>query len=80
MFIRTVWFTVDPEYPDIQPESPGKCYSSEVSLGQESPDPYVRSIRTYTRSIRVPFTQRLVFCERGYKYPYTPSFISLLLI
>jgi hypothetical protein len=63
----------DPEYPDSNPESPGHCYSSD--LGPESLDPYVRSIRTYTRSIRVPFTQRLVFYERGYKYPSYP-FIS----
>jgi hypothetical protein len=68
----------DPEYPDKHPESPSNCYPSEVSLSPECPDPFVRSIRTYTRSIRVPFTQRLVFYERGYKYPPYP-FIHLSL-
>jgi hypothetical protein len=67
-----------PEYPDKHSEFPGNCYPSEVFLRPESPDPSVRSIRTYTRSIRVPFTQRLVFCERGYKYPPYP-FIHLSL-
>jgi hypothetical protein len=54
-----------PEYPDKHPEFPGNCFPSVVSLRPESPDPSVRSIRTYTRSIQVSFTQRLVFCERG---------------
>jgi hypothetical protein len=67
-----------PEYLDKHPEFPGNCYPCEVSLRPESPDPYVWSIRTYTRSIRVPFTQWLVFCERGYKYPPYP-FIHLSL-
>jgi hypothetical protein len=60
------------EYPDKHPEFSGNCSPSVVSLRPESPDPGVRSIRTYTRSIRVSFTQRLVFCERGYKYPPYP--------
>jgi hypothetical protein len=65
-----------PQYPDKHPEFPGNCSPSEVSLRPESPDPSVRSIRTYTRSIRVSFIQRLVFYERGYKYPPYP-FIQL---
>jgi hypothetical protein len=44
----------DPEYPDKHSESPGNCYSSEVSLRPKSPDPCVWSIRTYIRSTLYP--------------------------
>jgi hypothetical protein len=49
-----------PEYPDVYPESPGYRYQSAKTTGPESPDTYVRRIRTYTRSFRVSLSQRLV--------------------
>jgi hypothetical protein len=67
-----------PEYTDKYPEFPGNCSPTVVSLRPESLDPSVWSIRTYTRSIRVPFSQRLVFYERGINTPHTPSFKSPL--
>jgi hypothetical protein len=66
-----------PKYPDIYPE-----YLSNYSpaLSSESLNPSVRSIRIYNRSIRVPFSQRLFFCERGINTSYTPFTQTLLLI
>ena len=66
------WAKGYPETPGISPETPGKPDFQPVNSHRDTPGKEIRSIRLYTRSIRVRQGKTLIFallsCFVAHKY------------
>ena len=68
----------NPDSPSIGLDSPDLCARSVRVSNPERKSPKDRSLRAYTRSLRVTLGQRLVSGPRSINTPHTPSAIFLL--